>query len=118
MTKELNRRLERLNEIVDGIDRDDAEDGWWESSEGVDFGSRVKTKLAAEVAASLAVHLLHSTDQGSSRLVGVFGTLESAKEAADHERGVPVDWHVSAAGWFEATEDQDRYMRIEVTTIK
>lgn len=30
----------KIKEILDGIDRDQADDGWWETSTGVEFGSQ------------------------------------------------------------------------------
>lgn len=40
--------IERLHQIVDGIDRDQLDkprDGWWETSAGVEFGAGVLREL-------------------------------------------------------------------------
>ena len=45
--------LQRLREIVDGIDRDEMhDDGWWETSTGAEFGAQ-RLKLLEELVSDL-----------------------------------------------------------------
>lgn len=37
--------LKAIEEILDGIDRDEMDDGWWPTSTGVEFGKERLTKI-------------------------------------------------------------------------
>jgi hypothetical protein len=43
-----------LEAILDGIDKDEAEDGWWETSTGAEFGARKLVELKEAITARIA----------------------------------------------------------------
>jgi hypothetical protein len=45
--------IDNIMNIVDGIDRDEANGGWWETSSGVQFGQGVKQALRAAIEQAL-----------------------------------------------------------------
>ena len=45
MSTQLQGLLKRLDEIVDGIDRDESDGGWWETEKGVELGKTTLREL-------------------------------------------------------------------------